>query len=233
MISAFYLIASERPRRIALSYGGEYSCHEICGTVREARYRIEEIVETHARTIPVLSRRRLSLDHQPKHIVEPVTAVLRAWNDAAGQWTSERYAHLCTAVPLRDLVVVRNRRGTDQMIYHHWGDSGDIFGSRWAQIAGGKDVEDQPFPELGKRMAWLYRRTLADAEPDLKEVDIALSSAGCTISHDRYARLLLPWSEPRGDRYVTLIRINWDTRRPNVSTLTYDSGRPDHPLAQP
>src|SRR6266851_8896232 len=29
MISAFYLIASERPRRIALLYGGEYSCHEI------------------------------------------------------------------------------------------------------------------------------------------------------------------------------------------------------------
>src|SRR5713226_4848236 len=108
MISAFFLMAGPRPKRIALSYGGGFVSHEICGTVREARYRIEEIVETHARTIPVLSRRRLSLDHQPKHIVEPITAVLRAWNDAAGQWTSERYAHLCTAVPLRDLVVVRN-----------------------------------------------------------------------------------------------------------------------------
>lgn len=208
MIGAFYLIAGERPKRIALSYGSKCPNLEILGTVGEALRRIEKLVETHPPPIPVFSQRPRSLDRLPKHITEPIMELLRSWSNTVGRWTPERHTDLCTVVPSKDTVVARNPRGTDRLVNYHWGASFDFVGPRWAQIARGKDVEDQPFPELGKRIASLYRRTLADGKPHLHEIDLALLRAGCTMLRRRYTRLTLPWSEPGGDRYVTVIRFD-------------------------
>lgn len=213
MIAAFYLVAGEQPKRVVLSCRGECGCAdlEIVGTVAEAFHRIEERVETHPSPIPVLARKRWSLDRPPSHVAEQVMDPLHAWGDAAGRWTQERQANLLAALPLKDLLIARNPCGTNRLVYDHWGTSFDFLGPRWAQIARGRDVEDQPFPELGKRSASLFRRTLADAVPCLDEIDIALSSAGSTVLRRRYDRLLLPWSGPDGDRYVTLIRFETTT----------------------
>jgi hypothetical protein len=66
----------------------------------------------------------------------------------------------------------------------------------------------QPFPEIGKRIASQYRRTIEDCLPRLDDIDLAVSSGGSLIRHRRYSRLLLPWKEPGGDRYVTVIRFD-------------------------
>ncbi len=215
MISAFYRVAGEQPERIALSYGGECPILEIFGRVGEALRRIEDLVESHPTPISVLSRRRRSLDRLPKHVAEPIIEVLRAWGNAAGRWTPERHAQLSTTVPLKDTIVARNLRGTDRLVNYHWGASFDLVGPRWAQIARGKEVEDQPFPKLGKQVASDYRGVLGDGEPHLDEIDLSLSSAGRMMLRHRYSRLLLPWSEPGGDRYVTVMRFDENAPPPN------------------
>lgn len=208
MISTFYLIAGEQPRRIALSFGGKCPDLEIFGTLAEAFRRIEELIDSHPTPIPVLSRKRWSVDRLPKHLGELIKQPLRAWCDTVGQSTPGRVANLHTAVATEDILVVRNPRRTDGLVYDHWGKSFDFLGPRWSGIARGKNVEEQPFPELGQRTALQFRRTLTDGRPRVEEIDIALSSSGVTILRRRYARLLLPWSVPGGDQYVTVLRFD-------------------------
>jgi hypothetical protein len=207
MISAFYVIAGEQPRRIALSCGGKCPDLEIFGTLAKAFRRIEELIDSHPTPIPVVSRKRWSLDRLPKHVAEPIKVPLRAWCDMAGRLTPGRLANLRIAA-LKDLLVVRNPRRTGGLVYDHWGESFDFLGPRWTYIACGKNVEEQPFPELGQRSASQFRRTLADGRPRVDEIDIALARSGVTILRRRYARLLLPWSEPGGDQYVTVLRFD-------------------------
>ncbi len=94
MISAFYVIASERPRRIALSYGDECPNLEIFGAVATAFRRIEELAETHPPTVPVITDRRRSLDHPPKPFAKQITELLSCWNNTSAQWAPERHANL-------------------------------------------------------------------------------------------------------------------------------------------
>jgi hypothetical protein len=205
MISAFYVIASERPNRIGLSYGG--NC-KIVRTVGEAFREIEELVETQHPAMPTVAQRRQSLDHLPTAFARPIVELLHVWNDTAGQWTPERHADLSKAVPLNDTVVVRSPRGTDRVVNNYWGANFNNLGLRWPGVAQGKDVEDHPFPQLGKWSAFQYRRTLAGREPYLQAVDLALSRAGSTILNISYNRLMLPWNDRSGDRYVTVIRFD-------------------------
>ena len=213
MISALYLIADEQPKRVALSHGDKSPDPEIFGTLAGAFRRIEELIDSCPTPIPVLSRKRWLLDHVPKHVAEQIKRPLRAWNGAARQLTPERLANFCTAIDLNDMLVVRNPCGTERLVYDHWGESFDFLGPRWMRIARGKCVEEQPFPELGRRVALLFRRTLADGGPCVDDIDIALARSGVVESRRRYARLLLPWSGPGGDRYVTLFRFDRGDRR--------------------
>jgi len=221
MTSTFYLLAGEQPERIALSYRGECPNFEIFGSLGAALRRIEELVESRPAPIAALSQRRRSLDRLPQHAAEPIAELLRAWSSAAGYWTSERQAALFTVVALKDMVIARNPRRTDRIVYYHWGASFDFVGPRWMQIAPGKDIEDQPFPELGKRVASRYRCTLTDGAPQIDDIELTLSIGGSTIFGRSYTRLLLPWNEPGADRYVTLIRFDKNTR-----PLTEVSTRP-------
>jgi hypothetical protein len=92
MISAFYVIAAEQPKRIALSHGRQGPDLELFGTVGEAFRHIEELVETHPNPTSVRWRRRRTLDHLPKHIAERTKELLRLWSNWGGEWTRERHA---------------------------------------------------------------------------------------------------------------------------------------------
>jgi hypothetical protein len=208
IISAFYIIADEHPRRIALSYGDKNSDPEIVGTVGEAFRRIEQVIETTSPVVPIFAQRRGSLDRPPKLITDAITVPLRAWSDAAGRWMPERQASFCAVAPLKDTVVTRSSHGANRLVHEHWGAGFDFLGPQWSRIAVGKDVTDQPFPDLAKRFALQLRRTLAEGEPRLDEIDLMLSSGGRTIRHRRYTNLLLPWRELGGDCYVTRIRFD-------------------------
>jgi hypothetical protein len=225
LIATFYFIASEQRKRIAISYGAKCPGLEIFGTVAEALRRIEELAETHPHPIPTILQRRQLLDLPPAHIAEPVIETLRAWNDAGSQWTPERFANFHKIVPLEDVMLVGNPHGTNRLINHHWGANFDFHGFRWMQIARGKDVEDQPFPEMGQRVARLYRRTIADAKPRLDYMEFALCYAGRSVRSRRHLRLLLPWNEPGGDRYLTVFRFRESsTPTTRVADATINDG---------
>lgn len=207
MISAFYVIVGEQPKRIALSYGRECPDLEIFGTVAAAFYRIEELLETHASVTPVVSQRRLSFDYLPKDITERIAELMHVWSNTQVRWSPERRANLSTAVRLEDVMIAHNPRGTDRLLFDHWGAGFDFHGPKWAQIARGREVEDHPLPKLGKWVAASFRQALVEGEPRLYSVGLALSNASRAIFSRRETALMLPWSDRDDDRYVTLIRF--------------------------
>ena len=208
MISALYLVADEKPKRVALWHGAGSADLEIFGTLAGAFRRLEELVDGHPRPVPALSRKRWSVDRAPKHIAEQIKAPLSAWHRAGRRLTPEALGILRTLIAPDDMLVVRNPCGTAALVYDHWGSSFDFLGPRWVRIARGKNVEEQPFPELGRSVALLLRRTLADGRPRVEDIDVALRTSERIILRRRYSRLLLPWREPGGDEYVTLFRFD-------------------------
>ncbi len=210
MISAFYVIASEQPSRIALSYGDKCPDLEIFGSVAKAIRRIEELVEIHPPAIPAIAHRRRSLDHPPTPFAKQITELLSFWNNASAQWAPERHANLSGVVPLKDTMVVRRPRGTDRVVNDYWGAHCDFLGLRWPRIARGKNVEEHPLRGVGKRLASQYRLALGNTEPCVYDVDLALLTKGATTFHRRYTRLVLPWHEPGGDSFATTIRFDED-----------------------
>ena len=135
MISAFYVIAGEAPKRIALSYESQCSRLELFGAVAAAFCRIEELIAANPPTTPVISQRRRPLDHLSKLNAGPLIELLRAWSDAAGHWTPELRANLCTAVYLEDTMIIRNPRGSNRLVNDHWGANFDYIGLHWPKVA--------------------------------------------------------------------------------------------------
>jgi hypothetical protein len=209
MISAFYVIASERPRRIALAPTCIGPDVEIFGSSVAAFRRIEELVETTGRMIPVFLQRQRSFNDLPKSSLGSLIEILHGWHHVAGRWTTERHVNICTQVPRKDTIVVRNARATDRLVNDYWGTNFDFVDDRWVQVAHGKDVEDQPFPEIGRRIARQYRRTLEDGVPCLYDADFkVLGGGGSIMRHRQCMRLVIPWIEDLGDRYLTVIRFD-------------------------
>ena len=166
-----HVIANEHPTRIALCYEGRV---EIVGAVGDAFRRIEELVQTHPSVIPVVSRKRRPLNCLPRSIADPINGLLHIWSNTAAEFTHERRAQLCTMISLDDMLIIRNPRKTDKLLFENWGKNFDFFGPRWVQIARGRHVVDQPFPKVAHWTASHYREALEVGGPNLDEISLAL-----------------------------------------------------------
>jgi hypothetical protein len=93
-ISAFYLLADTRPRRVVLLYGNEARNTEILGSAGQAIQRIEEVVGSQLSCgTATMSVQRRSLNHPIKTFEQPIAALLRAWAETGGRWSAEREAN--------------------------------------------------------------------------------------------------------------------------------------------
>ncbi len=237
VIAAFYLIAGDRPRRVALSHGTACQNLEIFGTAVGALRRIEELVGNRPSCGPAtISNRRRPLDAPLKAFAGPVAELLRMWSQTENRWGPERYANLRAANILETAVVVRRRRGRDRLVIDYWGPAHDTFGPRWAEIARGKELEYSPLRNLARGTMLRYRETLGDRQPRLHDVELCRPTADGTMIDLRYERLLLPWTGSEGDGY--LVSCIFPTSPPSAQSGDADGISPrqpkgPHPVGNP
>jgi hypothetical protein len=200
IIAAFYLLASSRPRRVLLSFGnGPHA--EIYGSIEQALYRIEECSKIPPRA--VWRERRRSLDRPLKVFPPPIAELLLAWTETGARWNFEQHTSLAAAKLLEHAAVISKAGKSDQLIIDFWGPGRDFLGSRWAQIARGKDVQDQPGGHrLAVQIAARYRDVLSDRKPQLHSVDLVTPTSNGDARRSRFIRLLLPWTSAAGTGYV-------------------------------
>jgi hypothetical protein len=101
--------------------------------------------------------------------------------------------------------IARKPRASDRLVIDRWYDGvgRDILGPLWAQIAPGKDIEDQPFPDVGARRASRLRAMLTgDRKPHLHSVNLLVPTADGDILLHQYERLVLPWTGLGGEDYL-------------------------------
>jgi hypothetical protein len=206
-IGAFYLIADTQPRRVVLSYGSEPQNIEVLGSAAQAISRIQEVVGTQLSCgAAAMSEQRWSLNRPIDTYEQPIAAVLQAWTQIQGRWDAERQANFRAANMLENVSIVRKPRASTRLVIDHWyeGAGRNVLGRRWSEIAQGKDVEDQPFSDVGARRASQLRAMLADdRKPHLHRVSLLVPTAdGNTLRH-QYERLVLPWKGSGGEDYLT------------------------------
>jgi hypothetical protein len=129
------------------------------------------------------------------------------WRDRQGEWTAELQHRIFDENLLHRSVIVRGAKGTDRLVIDYWGGNRVLLGKRWMELAVGKEVEDQPFPDLGKWIASTYHEALNTQEPLLHEVDLVVPVDGATMMRRQYGRLVIPWHSPDGDRYATCVNF--------------------------
>jgi hypothetical protein len=205
-ISTFYLLADTRPRRVVLLYGNEARNTEIVGSAGQAIQRIDEVVGSQLPCgTATMSARRRSLDRPINTIEQPIVALLRAWAETGGRWSEEREANFRAANMFENAAIVRKPRASNRLVIDRWyeGVGRDVLGRLWTQIAPGKDVEDQPFPDVGARTASRLRAMLSGGrKPHLHSVNFLVPTADGDILLHQYERLVLPWTGLGGEDYL-------------------------------
>jgi hypothetical protein len=196
--------------RAALTHGSsERQTTEIFGKIAPTLRRMEEIcARSPYERVTILSQVRENAcrrwDNSPE-----AAALIGAWRDAGGLWSDARFANLRANKLLDTASVTRSPGSAAQLINYYWGTDLSLIGDRWAKIAVGKDMTEQPFQELARNLALLYRRTLEEQQPSRYEVSAIFPAADGRLIRYSYDRLLLPWHCGR-DRYVmhALLRIS-------------------------
>jgi hypothetical protein len=210
--AVFYLIFDLLPQRVVLSYGHEHLQTEIYDRVT-ALQRVEELISMGLPIAgPHVTARRRSIDRPRRLHRRRIASLMQAWSEHTAEWNAELQAKLQQAMLLDSAVVVRNSRGSERLVIDYWGANRALLGRRWTQIAPGRDVEDQPFPNLGAWVAAGYRQALADRLPRLDDIDIVLPQPDGGVVTRLYERLLLPWRGPDGDDYAMTVNFPRRTR---------------------
>jgi hypothetical protein len=109
---------------------------------------------------------------------------------------------------LENAAIARKPRASSRLVIDRWfeGAGRDVFGHLWPQIARGKDVEDQPFPDVGARTASRLRAMLTgDRKPHLHSVNFLVPTADGDMLRYQYERLVLPWKGLCGEDYL----VSW------------------------
>jgi hypothetical protein len=225
-IGAFYLMADTQPRRVVILYGYEDRNIEIVGSVAQAIQRIQEVVGSQISCgTAAMSAQRRSLNRPIDTFEQSIAVLLRAWAEAGGRWSAEREANFRAANMLENAAVVRKPRASNRLVIDYWyeGDGRDVFGRRWSQIARGKDLEDQPFPDVGARTAFRLRAMLAgDRKPHLHRVNLLVPAAGGNMLRHQYERLVLPWTGFGGEDYLVswmFFKNNFDISHSTILSL--------------
>jgi hypothetical protein len=140
-----------------------------------------------------------------------MAGLVRAWAETHQQWTPEFYERLHDEGLLDNAVVVRNPQRTGDLLIEHWGRKRDLFGSAWTRTARGRHVEEQPYENLGRWVARLFREAICAHEPRLDAVSVAIRTRSGEVRARRYSRLLLPWDGEEGDAFALTVNIFHDS----------------------
>jgi hypothetical protein len=203
LATTLYLISTCRAPRFALTYGSTTKQKtEIFGEVGPVPHRIQELcASAPPERAAILSQVRREVRRLGDKYGREADGLIEAWCETGRVWGEGLYANLCASRLLRTTSIARNPAGSARFVIQHWGTGLEFVSDQWAKIAVGKEVREQPFRELGRNVARLYRQTVREDRPSRYDVSIVVPATDGTPFQYDYERLLLPWHHGR-DRYV-------------------------------
>jgi len=198
LAALYFILADYRPEKVMLTHGGELEKHtEVQSNFLDAIHMIETITRTATAETgtfqPDVQWQRRSLD--ASRLNTDVDSIVGALYERGGTWDADLYSKLASAGVLGNAAVIQSEKAGSILKIMHWGQKRDALGQRWINVASGLNVEDQPFKRIGRRLARLYRRALADNEPRLDDVDWVVPGPDGTIIRRQFERLILPCSD--------------------------------------
>ncbi|HVC53039.1 MAG TPA: hypothetical protein VND87_13540 [Stellaceae bacterium] len=208
LAATFFAICRQAPRRVVLSSSESPLTPELFVNLDLALQRMEEVVtEAQHDTPRGLVVRRESLDAIDTLGGGRMTGLFQAWHEGHGNWTPEILGRLREERLLDQTVVVRNPAQSSSLLIEHWGKKRDMFGAKWVREARGKHAEDQPYTGLALWAARRYREVIADQQPRLDAISVAILKSRGEIRSKRYVRLLLPWRADNGDAFAMTVNL--------------------------
>ncbi|MGH7092152.1 MAG: hypothetical protein ACREFB_01285 [Stellaceae bacterium] len=208
LAATFFAVCRQAPRRIVLSSSEPPQPPELFVNLDRALQRMEEVVAEAQRDTPRgLSVRRESLEALDAFGDSPMTNLFHAWKETQGNWTPEFYRCLREENLLDQAVMVRKPAAEPSLLIEHWGKKRDLFGAKWVREAPGRHVGDHPYTGLGLWAAHRYHEAIAEQQPRLDTVSMAVLKRRGGIRSKRYIRLLLPWRADNGDAFALTVNL--------------------------
>ncbi len=188
---AWQMSVQER-ERFVVEVAEEDSHFEIIPDLEDAVARVADLAGGGVIIRPDFFCEELSLDRLREHRRSRLQRLAKTWRALQGHLPDD------WLLPFRqcDLAerVVLVRMQTDQRgVVVLAGRGFTCFDPSWQTAVIGRDLEEQPDPGYGKRVADSYRLTHAIERPRLELVDAVIKVPGCPVRRSRYERLLLPW----------------------------------------
>lgn len=193
------------PERLLISYLQSTWQHEVIRSAHEAMLRLEDLIYAgptwRPRSTYLVQRHPLvPRKHSALQSLGPLLAI---WHVTGGLWT-DRLRDLLTALNLLErAVLLHNPAGGDRLVFDYRGASFSFYPPCWNLLAVGRDLEDQPDREYGRRIALSYREALEDGQPRFEAVDAVIRVPGHDARRSRYDRLILPWRTSDNERFLT------------------------------
>jgi len=206
----FRLLYELRPTEILVAYGADHAKTETLYGVRAAVGRIEDLVQTSSPIMPPsLKTHRWPLENIRREHTVRVQSLLNAWSSNGELLTPELQDNLRAGGLLSGAVIVKRLRGSERLTIDYWDRERNLLGARWMSRAVGQDVQDQPFRELGKKLADSYRKVADDNSPTLEHSIAVIPQSGSSVTVRRSERLCVPWRDATRNDIILSINLPW------------------------
>jgi hypothetical protein len=192
--------------RFVVEVADEHSHLEMIPDLEDAVARIADLAAGGGAIIrPDFFCEELSLDRLTDHRRGRLNRLIKTWRALRGTMPANRLLPFQQS-DLADRVVLVRMQPDQRGVIAHAGRGFTCFDSSWQERVIGCDLEEQPDPGYGKRVAASYRETHAVERPRLELVDAVIKVPGCPVRRSRYERLLLPWRSD-GAMFVSSVSV--------------------------
>jgi hypothetical protein len=199
-------VAERRPARAAISQLGRDWRDEVCSGDALQR-RLDEILQSssdEAEAPPFLAvpRRITGILRDPG---SPFAPVLRRWAD---QVQPGDIAAFLASSPLHGrALIVQRQPDTGHFVFRHSGHRIQLYQAAWAQSAIGRPLQDQPDEDYGRWIADACRTVDERQVPRFELITARVRAHGGLPRRWRYERLMLPWRDSHGRRFVVSVSL--------------------------
>jgi hypothetical protein len=209
LIALYYCILDRRPEQIVLSrLEGEHGWHEVFDDLAEFAATVEHDVKDEGlqrhRPLYALSSRPICHLDRPRYA--RFAPLMSIWSARRGRLPGD------IAVDVRRLglhgrsSLLRNPMSSGRLLFEHMGSGYSFFGDACLSLLLiGRDLEMLPDRGLAEWASTSYHECLHEEKPRLEVVSAVVKQPRGGPYWSYYDRLLLPWRQSDGTRFVLSI----------------------------
>lgn len=136
----------------------------------------------------------------------PLKLLAQKWRTSFGQFDSTVISFAIKHQLISRLMIFGVKPGSGEAVFRFIGDGFKWLDDEYALKGIGERVENQPDKDYGSWVAGFYRHVAASREPRYDNITAVIQPRpGAKPYVSRYERLLLPWSTPSREIFVSML----------------------------